>query len=259
MPEPFRMTMTLLFSVLVVLALLLAGPAWVIASGTVLVGGNWATAHRGSAGLAPDPATTPEAVVQLYAARAFSWRGAFGVHTWFAAKPEGADAYTVYEVIGWRVLRGMPAVAIGQRTPDGHWFGQTPEIVAELRGAEAAAAIPKIAAAARAYPFADTYRIWPGPNSNTFVAWVARAVPELRADLPPNALGKDYLGPRIAAPAPSGTGWQVNLFGLVGVLAAREEGVEFNLLGLTVGVDPLDFAFKLPGLGRIGPERLPPS
>ena len=37
------------------------------------------------------------------------------------------------------------------------------------------------------------------------------------------------------------------------VLVAVEEGVEVNVLGLTVGIDPLDFAIKLPGLGRLGP------
>jgi hypothetical protein len=78
-------------------------------------------------------------------------------------------------------------------------------------------------------------------------------VPELRVDLPPNALGKDYLGPAVLARAPSGTGWQVSLFGLAGVLVAVEEGLEVNLLGMTFGLDPLGLALKLPGIGRIGP------
>nr|WP_274390122.1 DUF3750 domain-containing protein [Azospirillum doebereinerae] len=233
------------------LLLLLAGPVFVIASGTASLGVDWSKADRTSVGLAPDPATTPEAVVQVYAARVLSWRGAFGVHPWFAVKPAGARAYTVYEVIGWRVYRGMPAVAVSHRDPDGRWFGAQPMVLAELRGAAAAAAIPKIAEAAGTYPYAGEYRIWPGPNSNTFAAWVARAVPELRLDLPSTALGKDYLGTGLFARAPSGTGWQVSLFGVAGVLLAVEEGLEVNLLGLTVGVDPLDLAVKLPGVGRL--------
>jgi hypothetical protein len=40
---------------------------------------DWRTASRESVGLAPDPATTREAVVQVYAARALSWRGYFAV------------------------------------------------------------------------------------------------------------------------------------------------------------------------------------
>ena len=45
---------------------------------------DWRTASREPAGLAPDPAITHEAVVQVYCARAVSWRGWFGVHTWIA-------------------------------------------------------------------------------------------------------------------------------------------------------------------------------
>ncbi|MGQ9365097.1 DUF3750 domain-containing protein [Azospirillum sp. ST 5-10] len=240
-----------------VLVLLLAGPAFVVASGTVALRVDWATADRTAVGLAPDPATTPEAVVQVYAARALSWRGAFGVHPWFAVKPAGAAAYTVYEVIGWRAYRGLPAVAVTQRAPDGRWFGARPTVLAELRGAEAQAAIPKIAEAARTYPYSGEYRVWPGPNSNTFAAWVGRAVPELRLDLPPTALGKDYLRWPLLARAPSGTGWQVSLFGLAGVLLAVEEGLEVSLLGLTLGIDPLDLALKIPGVGRIAPGGAP--
>ena len=44
----------------------------------------WYEARRDPTGLAPDPATTPEAVIQVYAARAVSWRGIFSMHTWIA-------------------------------------------------------------------------------------------------------------------------------------------------------------------------------
>ena len=37
------------------------------------------------------------------------------------------------------------------------------------------------------------------------------------------------------------------------MLVALEEGMEVNLLGLTLGIDPLDLALKLPGIGRLGP------
>ena len=57
---------------------------------------DWRTASREPVGLAPDPATTPEAVVQVYAARTWGWRGYFGVHTWVAVKPAGAAEYTVF-------------------------------------------------------------------------------------------------------------------------------------------------------------------
>jgi hypothetical protein len=218
-------------------------------------GGDWRQASREAVGLAPSPAETPEAVVQVYAARAVRWRGYFGVHTWIAVKPSRAERFTVYEVTGWRLRRAGSAVDVNERAPDGRWFGAAPELLAERRGADVDRLIERIEAAVAAYPYAATYRAWPGPNSNTFVAHVLRAVPELRADLPATAIGKDYLGGRWFAPTPSGTGAQLSAFGVLGVLAGVEEGLELNVLGLVFGIDPLDAALKLPLAGRIG---LPP-
>ena len=217
---------------------------------------DWRRATRESAGIAPDPATVREAVVQVYVARAFSWRGYFGVHSWIATKPTDADAFTVYEVIGWRALHGYSALSINGRPPDGRWFGAMPRIVAEVRGEGVDAVIERIDARARTYPHTHEYRVWPGPNSNTFTAYVARGVPELKLDLPPTAIGKDYLPEGgVFAASPSGTGYQVSLFGLLGLLVAWEEGLEVNLLGLTFGLDPLAPALKLPGIGRVPGER----
>jgi hypothetical protein len=213
--------------------------------------GNWRTASRESMGLAPRPATLPAAIVQVYAARAVRWRGYFGVHTWIAAKRAGAAEYTVYEVTGWRLRRARTAVSISTRAPDGRWFGNAPELIAELRGAAAETAIVRIEEAVATYPFADEYRIWPGPNSNTFTAYVLRAVPELHADLPPTAIGKDYLGGTVIARSPSGTGGQVSFFGVLGVLVGREEGLEVNVLGAIFGIDPKQFAVKLPLAGHL--------
>ena len=135
------------------------------------------------------------------------------------------------------------------------WFGAEPEIIVDLRGEGIDRVIKDIDAAARDYPHADEYRVWPGPNSNTFTAFVGRRVPELRLDLPPTAIGKDYLpSGDMFARAPSGTGYQFSLFGLFGVLVGVEEGLEINLLGLTFGIDPMSFALKLPAVGRIGPS-----
>jgi len=213
---------------------------------------DWRTASREPVGLAPDPAATPEAIVQVYSARAWNWRGYFGVHTWIAVKPARAGAYTVYEVIGWRLRSNESALAIHDRAPDGRWFGNAPELLAEKRGDGVDALIARIDKAAREYPYAGEYTVWPGPNSNTFTAWVARAVPELELDLPPTAIGKDYLRDRVVASAPSGSGLQLSLFGLLGVLASGVEGLEINVLGLTFGIDPYPLAIKLPLVGRLG-------
>jgi len=216
---------------------------------------DWRNASREPVGLAPGPAATPEAVVQVYAARTWGWRGYFGVHTWVAVKPAHAKAYTVYEVIGWRLHRGGSALAIHDRGPDERWFGSAPALLADKRGPDADALIVRIDRAARAYPYAAQYTMWPGPNSNTFTAWIGRAVPELGIDLPPTAIGKDYLGDRLVATAPSGSGVQFSFFGLLGVIASGIEGFEVNVLGLSFGFDPFSPAIKLPFIGRIGGSR----
>jgi hypothetical protein len=144
---------------------------------------------------------------------------------------------------------------IHNRAPDARWFGNEPELYSDKRGAEAAKLIPRIDAAARAYPHAKDYSAWPGPNSNTFVAWITRAVPELEVDLPPTAIGKDYISAGLFGSAPSGRGMQVSLGGMFALTASGVEGLELNLLGLTFGINPFDPALKLPMVGRIGGAR----
>lgn len=217
---------------------------------------DWRSASQEPAGLAPDPARTPEPIVQVYAARVWGWRGLFGVHTWIAVKPARAPQYTVYEIIGWRLRAGDSALVIRNRAPDARWFGSVPELIAEKRGAGVEGLIARIDAAARDYPWAGEYTMWPGPNSNTFTAWVLRSVPELEADLPPTAIGKDYSGKKLLASAPSGHGFQLSLFGLAGLTASGVEGLEINLLGLSFGLNPFDPALKLPLIGRVGPARV---
>ena len=97
------------------------------------------------------------------------------------------------------------------------------------------------------------YRAWPGPNSNTFVAAIIDAVPEIRTALPPTAIGKDY--PYDGRPVrwtPSRTGVRVTAGGYVGLTVAWVEGIELNILGNVAGLDLRRPAIKLPGLGRLG-------
>src|SRR5437899_2827361 len=118
--------------------LLLSGPLLTLAFGSVSMRGDWRTATHRATGLTPDPATHPEAVVQVYASRTFGWRGAFAVHTWLAAKPAGAERYTRYEVIGWYAMRGGSALSISDHgTPDAEWYGAPPRLVRDVRGAKA--------------------------------------------------------------------------------------------------------------------------
>ena len=238
---------------LIVLGLLTLGPLWSLASGRVPLGGDWRTATHRSSGLAPDPETHREAIVQVYASRTFGWRGAFAVHTWLAAKPNDADRYTRYEAIGWFARAGHSVVSVsGTRAADAEWYGAAPVMIRELRGADAEAVIAKLPDAVASYPHEHSYSAWPGPNSNTFIAHIARKIPELRLTLPSNAIGKDYLPlGDVVARTPSGTGYQFSLSGLLGASAARDEGIELNVLGLVLGLDLRGPALKLPGIGRV--------
>jgi len=181
------------------------------------------------------------------------------VHTWIAAKPRGARTWTRFEVVGWGVSRGRGAVQVGSGVPDAKWYGATPQLLRDIRGgAEVEALIQRLHEASTRYPHDHEYRVWPGPNSNTYIAYLGRQVPELHIDMPPTAIGKDYLpeGAWVAT-APSGDGIQVSAKGLLGLTVAPEEGVELNVLGLTVGVDASPWAIKLPGTGRLGSEERP--
>ncbi|MCH9639207.1 MAG: DUF3750 domain-containing protein [Betaproteobacteria bacterium] len=212
---------------------------------------KWWTTSRDSVGIAPDPTMTSEAIIHVYGARAYSWRGYFGIHTWIAVKPTNAESYTVYEVIGWRQRRKIPVLTIYDNVPDRRWYGSAPVLLAEKRGQGVDVLIERIDRAANDYPYARNYKVWPGPNSNTFTAWVSRAVPELGLDLPPTAIGKDYLGYRFIALPPSGSGFQFSIFGLFGIVVSAVEGLELNVLGLVFGVDPDPWAIKLPVIGRV--------
>jgi hypothetical protein len=203
--------------------------------------------------LADDPAMVNEAVVQVWGARTLGIKGLFGVHTWIAVKPAGVPEFTVYEVIGWRLRWTDTALVARNRAPD-RWFGSAGELYAEKRGAGVDELIRRIDKLAAEYPYAKRYTLWPGPNSNTFVAWITRQIPELQADLPATAIGKDYLGGGVVGAAPSGRGFQFSLGGLLGFSASGVEGLELNLLSLNFGVGPS--GLKLPLIGRIGSPRI---
>jgi hypothetical protein len=154
---------------------------------------DWRTASRESAGIAPIPAVTEEAIVQVYGAKAWGWRGWFAIHTWIAAKRTGEASYTVYDVVGWRAHRGEPVLRIARDLPDRYWFGEKPRILKEHRGAGVDKLIDEIDRAAHAYPWKTSYTVFPGPNSNTFTAWIAKKVPDLNLSLPFAAIGSGYV------------------------------------------------------------------
>ena len=213
-------------------------------------GAGWQTADRSSIGLLPPAGRNPDAVVRVFAAQTVRWRGIFATHCWIVFKPEGATSYTRYDYTAW----GEP-IRMNGFEPDGRWFGRVPELVFAADGPAAKAVIPRMQAAIAGYAFRNLgdYRAWPGPNSNTFVAAVLDAVPELHAALPPTAIGKDFpYDGRWLRPARSGLGFKLSLRGYAGVTVGWIEGVEVSILGAVAGLDLRRPALKLPGLGRLG-------
>lgn len=169
-----------------------------IAVGTVMLGSLWVTSWAleprpfGDA-VAPDPDRHPEAVVQVYGANVWGLRGRFAIHTWIAVKEKNASDYTIYQVIGWRLRRTGSAVSVSEGDPARPWFGSEPILLHELKGAVAEAVVDRVHDAASSYPFDREYTMWPGPNSNSFVAWIGLEVPELGLRLPAKAIGQTWM------------------------------------------------------------------
>jgi hypothetical protein len=210
---------------------------------------NFRTANWESVGMLPEAGADREARLLIFSGRTGRWKGIFSVHSWIVYKPEGATTWSRYDVVGW----GNP-VRMNAWAPDGRWYGDVPRVLVDAKGAAAQVLIPKVRSAIEAYRYRNNgdYRMWPGPNSNTFIAAVLRAVPELAATLPPNAVGKDFRDGVYAGLTDSRTGVELSLFGVFGVKAGWVEGIEMNMLGLVAGLDLRHPALKLPGFGRIG-------
>ena len=111
--------------------------------------------------------------VQLRYASLPSLLGLIASHYWFVVL-EGGRAQR-WEV--WQTKnaggRSIGHVHCNLKHPDDGVGGGPARIAAEWEGNEALA-IKRVLDDAAAYPFCERYRYWPGPNSNTFAAWVLR-------------------------------------------------------------------------------------
>ncbi len=198
-----------------------------------------------------DSAVHKEAIIQVYAARTWGPKGIFAVHSWIAMKRLGSKKTEVSQVIGWR--RGIEGNVVFRETgvPIDSWWGNEATLLVELRGEEVEAIINKVDAAIKAYPWSRHYRLYPGPNSNTFIAWIGLQVPELGLDLPSTAIGKDWRPwDHSLGLSASGSGIQVSLYGLLGTSIGYKEGLEANILGLNFELDIFDLALEIPLFGR---------
>jgi hypothetical protein len=177
------------------------------------------------------------------------FKGAIASHAWIVTK-EKNGSYRRYDKVGW----GTP-IRVNNYPADGLWYSNRPRLVVKIEGDAAERLIPKVEAAIEAYPYRQPggYRIYPGPNSNTFVAHVLRQVPEVGAVLPSDAVGRDYLGDdTFYALDADGRDLHVSLGGLAGVSVGARSGLEVNFLGLVAGLDFARPALKVPGFGPIG-------
>ena len=214
---------------------------------------SWRDASRESAGIAPKASELTEDIVQIYYARAYSWRGYFGVHPWISWKSKDEAEYTVAQVTAWNVRRFGTAISVVKDLPDRRWFDSVPDVLIEFRGEKASKVIAQVKELIKTYPFKDGYRVWPGPNSNNFISYLIRNIDEFNIELPPHAVGKDYFGATTFASAtPSGTGFTLSAFGLLGFTLGVAEGIEINLFGVHLGLDFWTPALKLPLVGRLG-------
>jgi len=76
-----------------------------------------------------------------------------------------------------------------KRPEDG--VGGGPSRVAAVWDGEHARRIARVLQNAASYPWCERYRLWPGPNSNTFAAWVLREAGIDQA-LDPRGIGRNY-------------------------------------------------------------------
>lgn len=211
---------------------------------------SWRDANWSSVGMLPKASDHPEARVLVFSGRTGGLKGLVAVHSWVVLKRENAGVWSRFDVVGW----GSPVRRNGWAA-DGRWYGDVPQVVADVRGRHAELLIARIEGAISEYPHAHAgdYRMWPGPNSNTFVAAVLRAVPELGATLPPNAIGKDYRDDALYLGfTDSRTGVELSLWGVLGLKLGWVEGLEVNVASLVAGFDVRRPALKLPGFGRLG-------
>ena len=176
---------------------------------------SWRDADWSSTGLLPKASDYKPARVIVFTGKAGAWKGMFAVHSWIVLKPANAQNG---RATTWSAGATRCAPTAGRRTGAGTATRRWRSPI--FPGREAEKLIPKIEAAVDDYRFshAGDYRIWPGPNSNSFTAAILRAVPELSVALPPNAVGRDFRDRFYAGLTDSGTGVELNLLGF----AARE-------------------------------------
>ena len=133
------------------------------------------------------------AVIRVYGADVWGIRGRFAIHTWIATKAADDDMFTLHEIIGWKLRRQQTALTVTRGRPDRPWFRSPAILLHEITGDEAKILISEVHEAIYSYPYAKSYTMWPGPNSNSFTEWVSLKVPALKLELPTKAIGRSWM------------------------------------------------------------------
>ena len=113
------------------------------------------------------------------------------VHYWFVVYDDsGCHRWEIWQ------SRNAGGRAVGHlhcdlKPPEANVGGGPTQVAAVWQGDEALALKNILESCAQTYPFCQKYWYWPGPNSNTFAAWVLRKA-GIRHALSPMALGKRY-------------------------------------------------------------------
>lgn len=119
--------------------------------------------------------------------------GRFAWHYFFVVSDErGRRRWEVWQTknAGGVCIRGH--VHRDLKAPEDGVGGGPSRLAMEWDG-EAAQRISEVLNRARTYPHCETYRLWPGPNSNSFAAWVLREA-GIDFELDPRGVGRRWLG-----------------------------------------------------------------
>ncbi len=175
------------------------------------------------------------------------WASRFAEHSWVDIKRY--DEWKRVEVIS-----RSSGVVIREVEPEDGFadirWQRTVHVVESFRGKKAKRIAKRVLEVAKDYPYANDYRPWPGPNSNTFVEWLSHQVDGFAFELYPSALGKDYGGWGHIGTTTTRTGIEFEMAAL-GLQVGLKEGVELHFIGLTLGVGLWPPQLKLPFLPGI--------
>ena len=173
------------------------------------------------------------------------WYSRFAEHLWIDFLYAGT-----WHRMEWDDINHIRTFEIGpeQAFVDERWE-RSIAVHESYRGPWAEGVAARLLTVAPEYPCVDDYRAWPGPNSNSFVEWLAIEM-GMPVVLPPQAIGKDFTTWFHAGLTSSRTGIEIETLPL-GLQVGLREGVELHLLGLTMGVGLWPPALKLPFLPAI--------